>query len=132
MAARMLDSAEKAGKQVTPGNIAYYTIQHLKSGRRSTGSSNADVFGITTQLNGRSRLNSLEEPAAMEEQGNEIFLFHDVLSDNHEDPSTIAARKMDWDSFCAGRSKREITMISFCKCEIFMPVDGLHNKIMLR
>src|ERR1700722_11842198 len=34
MAARMLDSAEKAGKQVTPGNVAYYAIQHLKSGRR--------------------------------------------------------------------------------------------------
>ena len=39
MAAKMLHNTEATGKQVTPGNIAYYTIQHIKSGRRSTGSS---------------------------------------------------------------------------------------------
>ncbi|HEY3913337.1 MAG TPA: hypothetical protein VGN61_02525, partial [Verrucomicrobiae bacterium] len=97
----------------TPGNIAYYTIQHLKSGRRSTGSTVVDVLGTGTQLNGNTRLTSFDEPAAMEEQGNEIFQFHDVLSTDQEDPSMAVARKMDWDSFCAGLSKREITLINF-------------------
>ena len=35
MAAKLLDNAEKANKTVTPGNISYYTILHMKSGRRS-------------------------------------------------------------------------------------------------
>ena len=114
MAARMLDSAERAGKQVTPGNIAYYAIQHLKSGRRSTGSTVVDVLGTGTQLSGHTRLTSFEEPAAVcEETGGEIFQFHDVLSNGQEDPSMAVARKMDWDSFCAGLSKREITLIHF-------------------
>jgi hypothetical protein len=33
---------------------------------------------------------------AGDENGNEIFQIHDVLSNNQEDPSQIAARKMDW------------------------------------
>ncbi len=35
MAAKLLHNVDKAHKRVTPGNIAYYTIQHMKSGRRS-------------------------------------------------------------------------------------------------
>ena len=33
-AAQMLAAVERNGKTVTPGNIAYYTILHMKSGRR--------------------------------------------------------------------------------------------------
>src|SRR5882724_783986 len=77
----MLHNVEAAGKKVTSGNIAYYTIQHVKSGRRSTGSSNVDVYGSATQLNGTTRLTSLEETAASDEEcGGEIFTFNDVLS----------------------------------------------------
>jgi hypothetical protein len=43
-AAKMLVNVERAKKTVTPGNITYYCIQHMKSGRRSTGSSVADVM----------------------------------------------------------------------------------------
>jgi len=68
VAARMLHNAEAAGKQVTPGNIAYYSLQHVKSGRRSTGSSVVDVMASHTQLKGSTRLNSLEEPAALDEE----------------------------------------------------------------
>jgi len=63
IAAKMLHNAEAAGKKVTPGNIAYYTIQHLKSGRRSTGSTVVDVLGTGTQLNGAARLTSFDEVA---------------------------------------------------------------------
>ena len=55
-AAKMMHNVELAGKQVTPGNIAYYTIQHVKSGRRSTGSSVVDVMASHTQLNGSTAL----------------------------------------------------------------------------
>jgi len=69
-AAKLLHNAELAGKKVvqsagrrgarkvktvSAGNISFYVIQHLKSGRRSTGSSISDVYGSATQLNGRTR-----------------------------------------------------------------------------
>jgi hypothetical protein len=64
LAAKLLHNVEQAKKKVTSGNIAYYTIQHIKSGRRSTGSSVADVYGTGTQLNGRSRFTSLDDDTA--------------------------------------------------------------------
>ncbi len=114
MAVKLLHNVDKACKKVTPGNIAYYTIQHMKSGRRSTGSSVSDVMATATQLNGRTRLTSLEEVAStIEEAGEEIFLFHDVLSNDSEDPSTRAARKMDWQEFVAALPDRERKMVEF-------------------
>ncbi len=114
LAAKLLTNVDKAHKRVTPGNIAYYTIQHMKSGRRSTGSSVADVYGSGTQLNGRTRLTSLEEIAAgSDEAGEEIFLFHDVLSNDAEDPSTRAARRLDWQEFVAALPDRERKMVEF-------------------
>ena len=132
-AAKMIHSAEQAGKkivktpgarggarkvnaikEVTAGNVAFYTIQKLKSGRRSTGSSVVDVYGSGTQINGTTRLTSLDEPVTNDSQSiEEELTVHDVLSNDHEDPATKAARKMDWDSFMAGLSKREKTMIEF-------------------
>ncbi len=35
MAARLLARARANGKTVTPGNIAYYTMLHIRCGRRS-------------------------------------------------------------------------------------------------
>ena len=113
MAAQMMHRNELRNKQVTPGNIAYYTIQHLKSGRRSSGSSTADVFGTGTQLNGSSRINSLSEPVATDEAGHEIFELHDILSNDHEDPSVQATRKIDWDCFLKGLSELERLLVEF-------------------
>lgn len=43
----------------------------------------------------------------------EPLLLHDVLSDRHqEDPSTTAARRMDWSAFMASPSKREQSIIT--------------------
>jgi len=114
IAARMLHSAEVAGKKVTSGNIAYYAIQHVRSGRRSTGSSVTDVMAIGTQLNGHTRITSLDEPAAVDDEtGGEIFMFHDVLSRDNEDPSMIAARQLDWQTLLARLTKREKAVIVF-------------------
>jgi DNA-directed RNA polymerase specialized sigma24 family protein len=108
MAAGILHKAEAAGKKVAASSVAYYSIQHSKSGRRSVGHSCADVHGSATQLHGKTRLHSLDEVVASDEEtGGEIFTFNDVLSNEQEDPSTRAARKLDWESFCAGLPERE-------------------------
>jgi hypothetical protein len=113
-AAKLMDNVERAGKKVTPGNITYYTIQHMKSGRRSTGSTVVDVLGSGTQLNGNTRMSSLDDVVASDaESGGEIFTLNDVLSNDQEDPGTKAARKIDWESFCSGLSAREKMVIEF-------------------
>ena len=106
MAARLLHNVEAAGKQVTPGNIAYYTIQHMKSGRRSTGSSMVDVLQSGTQLNGRTNLISLDQTVRAEEDTDETFMLGDVLSTDEEDPAVIATRNLDWSAFCATQPER--------------------------
>ncbi len=99
-AARMLHSAEAAGKKVTAGNVAYYAIQHMKAGRRSTRSSKVDVMAAGTQVSGRTRVISLEELVPTEGADNETFTLGDVLSSDREDPAMIATRRLDWQSFC--------------------------------
>ena len=74
----------------------------------------ADAYGAGTQINGRTRLNSLEEVVASDEEtGGEIFLLHDVLADEGEDPGTRAARKMDWQEFLEALPERERVAVEF-------------------
>ena len=125
LAAKMMHGAERAGKKVTrsatgrrgeisAGNVAYYVIVKLRNGCRSSGMVTGDVYGAGTQLNGRTRLTSLDDVAARdEESGGEIFLLHDVLADHQEDPATKATRKMDWETFMAGLSEREKMTVEF-------------------
>lgn len=73
----MLHAAERAGKRVTAGNIAFYALKSVKSGRRSTGTSKLDVMAVRTQMQGRARLASLAEPAGAEHDSlEEEFTFH--------------------------------------------------------
>jgi len=114
LAADILHRAEVAGKQVAASSVAYYTVQHCKSGRRSVGNSRVDVLAAGTQLNGHTRLTSMDEVAAANEEcGGDIYTFNDVLSNDQEDPGTKAARKMDWESFCAGLPERERVAVLF-------------------
>ena len=106
MAAKLYDNAEKAGKQVTPGNIAYYAIQHAKSGRRAYGQSKTDPLHPSTQLNGRARLSCFEDAVKTEEGSEEPMLLTEVFSNEQEDPSTKAARNLDWESFTAPLNDR--------------------------
>jgi hypothetical protein len=116
MAAKMIDRVEQQGKlgKVTASNIAYYTIQHLKSGRRANGSRSVDVLGSSTQLNGTSKLHSLNEVVS-ESEGDEIFELHDVISNNNDDPGVLAARRMDWNSLCQSLNKIELLLVE-CIC----------------
>jgi hypothetical protein len=73
-----------------------------------------DVYGAGTQINGRTRFSSLDDVVATDEEtGGEIFLLHDVLSEDREDPATKATRKMDWDEFVAALPDRERVAIEF-------------------
>lgn len=112
-AARILHSAEARHKDITPGNACYYAIQHCKSGRRSVGNSSVDVMAAGTQLHGHSRLDSLETVVAeAQETGGEIYLLHDVLASDQEDPATRAARSMDWSEFALALTERERAAIN--------------------
>src|SRR5260370_30507960 len=91
IAAGMLHRSEAAGKRVTAGNIAYYAIQHIKSGRRSGGSSVVDVMRPGTQLNGRAQLVSLEQLVPAEDINSETFTLGDMLSNDQQDPAALAA-----------------------------------------
>jgi hypothetical protein len=112
IAAKMLHSAELAGKTVTAGNVAYYALQLIRSGRRSNGSSVVDVMAPGTQFNGSARLNSMDEPVADETSG-ESFTFNDVLASDQEDPATIAGRNLDWQSLLTRLSAREKAMVTY-------------------
>ena len=101
IAATMLHSAETQGKKVSPGNIAYYAVQHLKSGRRSTGCHKADPLHAAAQLSGRSRMHSLDEPAAGEEGSEEALTLGDMLAGRADDPAVEASRRLDWEALVA-------------------------------
>jgi hypothetical protein len=112
-AARILDSAESRGKTVSASSVAYYAIEHTRSGRRSCGNSASDVHGAATQLKGRTRLESMEQVVASNEEcGGEIWELHDVLGSDQEDPGTKAARKMDWSEFASALTERERAAIN--------------------
>jgi len=128
IAARMMHNAELAGKkvvqsannrasnkgkEVTAGNIAYFVIVKLRNGCRSGGMVTADVYGAGTQINGKTRLTSLEEVVATDEETGGEILLHDVLAADEDDPATKATRKLDWETFMAGLSDRDQAIIQF-------------------
>jgi hypothetical protein len=98
-AARMLDSVERAGKKVTAGNIAYYAILHMKSGRRGRSCGRTDALASTTQLDARSSVLSLEEEVGYDPETDEAIALGDLLASEREDPALAAARDIDWDLF---------------------------------
>ncbi len=99
MAAKLLDGLEARGKCVTAGNVAYYTILHLKSGRRSYSTGHTDVMGSATQIGHKSMVLSLEEEVGFDEELGEPVRLEEMLSCSQDDPSMEAARNMDWEEF---------------------------------
>ena len=112
MAARLLASARAKGKQVTPGNIAYYTMLHIRSGRRSHSASASDAMGTRTQIVGNSRVSSMEAPVASDDASPEDPLtLGDVLASDAEDPSEKAARNLDWRALLATLDERTLAVL---------------------
>jgi hypothetical protein len=102
IAARMLDSAERKGKKVTAGNIAWYTTKQLASGRRSTYGGRADAICPAAQLDGNARLTSFQQEVAHDQETGEAIPLLDLLADMAEDPAQAAARNLDWEQFLSG------------------------------
>ena len=111
IAANMLHRVEQSGKQFTPGNIAYYVILHMRSGRRSQGSSRVDTMGIGTQLDGSSSVLSFEEEVGYDPELDAPITLGDLLASEHEDPAMKASRNIDWELFIRTHDYRYGIMI---------------------
>ena len=111
VAAKMLHDLEERGKEVTPGNVAYYTILHMRSGRRSYSAGRTDVMGSGTQLDRLSSVLSFEEPAGYDPDTDEEIPLGDLLSSQQDDPAGAAARMMDWESFMDTHNPRYQAMV---------------------
>jgi hypothetical protein len=114
MAARMIDSAEKNGRDFTAGNIAYYTNKAARSGRRSGYSGRSDVSSPGCQLDGKAKHDSLDDEitSVTGESGS----LHDIIGvygdvGKESDPAEEAARNLDWEAFLATHSDRHRTAI---------------------
>ena len=99
MAAKLLHDLEQRGKVVTGGNVAWYTILHLKSGRRSHSANRTDAYSSGCQLDGKAAVLSMETEIGWDPEMNEPIRLGEFLSCSQDDPSTKAGRNLDWDEF---------------------------------
>ena len=99
MAAKLLHDLEVRGKVVTAGNVSYYVLLHLRSGRRSTGSGRTDVMSRGAQLDHKAVVLSVEEEIGFDAELSEPIRMGDLLAGNSEDPSNSACRNLDWEAF---------------------------------
>ena len=102
IAAKMLDSAERRGKVVPAAKVAAFAAKHLAVGRRSTSGGRTDACSPAAQLDGKSRLASMQARAGRDPDSGEPSLFGDSVGGDAEDPSQAAARNIDWGVFMAG------------------------------
>ena len=120
MAARMMDSAERAGHKFTAGNMAYYAAKAARSGRRSYYAGRSDVFSPGCQFDGNARHERMDDEVEFE--SGDYGTLHDVISpfdpNSHEaDPAEDAARNLDWELFLASHPPRH-------RVAILVLVDG--------
>ena len=106
IAAQMLHRVEECGKKVTPGNIAYYVLLHMKSGRRSHTAGRTDAMTAATQLDLKSCVLSMEDEVGYDPELDEAITLGSLLASEHEDPGLAASRNVDWDTFLATHDYR--------------------------
>ena len=109
MAARMMDSAEKAGHPITAGNASYYATKAARSGRRSYYTGRSDVMSPGCQIDGKARHDWLDDEVEFE--SGESGTLHDVVAPRgyqgeEPDPAEEAARNLDWEMFLASHPPR--------------------------
>jgi hypothetical protein len=109
MAARMMDSAERAGQRFSAGNMAWYAAKAARSGRRSYYTGRSDVMSPGCQIDGKARHDWLDDE--IEFDGGESGTLHDVITSHayhgqEPDPAEEAARNLDWDLFLASHPPR--------------------------
>ena len=112
IAAQMLSRVETQGKQFTAGNIAYFATLHIKSGRRSTGSSKLDVMAPQAQLCGNTAVHSLDEEFGHQhEDFDGPVTLGEMLAGQYEDVAQAAARNLDWAQFLGELDERQLIML---------------------
>lgn len=99
MAAHLLENNERNGKQVPASSVAYYTILHLRSGRRSHSANRTDAYSSGCQLDGKCQVVSMETEVAYDPETMEAIRLGEFLACSQDDPSTKACRNIDWDGF---------------------------------
>jgi len=109
MAARMMDSAEQAGRRFSAGNMAWYAARAARSGRRSYYTGRSDVMSPGCQIDGKARHEWLDDEIEME--FGDTGTLHDVIPchfylGQEPDPAEEAARNLDWQSFLASHPPR--------------------------
>ena len=89
----------KCGR-VTPGTLAQFANRSYDVGRRFSGSSNVDVMGERTRLNGRVKVVSLDDCPPQADGLNDCTL-REVLADRRAEntPAELAAWNIDWGTF---------------------------------
>ena len=98
LAAMMVDRLETKGKVVPPSSIAYYTLQALKSGRRSGYAGHMDAMCPAASLNRAVHVKSMDEVLGVDpEYPTHDLTFHDLLASGGESADITAGRKVDWD-----------------------------------
>ena len=106
IAAQMLHRVELSGKKFTPGNIAYYALLHMRSGRRSQSATRTDTMAQGTQLDAKSTVLSFEEEVGYDPELDAPITLGELLASEHEDPAMEAARNLDWELFLATHDYR--------------------------
>jgi hypothetical protein len=94
MVAQAIEVLENQGKALMPRSVAYYTIQRLKSGRRSQYAGRMDAMCHGATLDKQVVLAD-REAAAHDETGEELT-FGEMLASDDEDAATLAAHDIDW------------------------------------
>ena len=113
MAAQILISAESKGKKVTAGNVVFYTIHLLQSGRRSTGSSKTDALSIGTQMSRRSSVDYLDAETDTASDVTAAPTLSELLCLDKGDPAFVIMRKLDWETFVAGLDNRLLAFLQW-------------------
>jgi hypothetical protein len=111
IAAQMLHRVELSGKKFTPGNIAYYALLHMRSGRRSQSATRTDTMAPGTQLDHKSTVLSFEEEVGYDPELDAPITLGELLASEHEDPAMEAARNVDWELFRATHDYRYGIMV---------------------
>jgi hypothetical protein len=108
-AARMMDSAERAGQRFTAGNMAWYADKAARSGRRSYYTGRSDAMSPGCQIDGKARHEWLDDEIELE--FGDVGTLHDVIATSdyqgqEPDPAEAAARNLDWAAFLASHPPR--------------------------
>lgn len=109
IAAAMLDSAERRGLPLLAKSTAYYALQRLKTGRRSTGATRTDALCPAAQLDDNVTVASMDD--AVETEEGEDLTLHELLAAPEEDPSQVGARELDWAELMDDLDERDLALI---------------------